>query len=762
MAYDRFLIAPFSEDSGLTTNLRPWQIPDQAWAVMDNAYVFRGRIRKRFGTRYLGNNSLNSRLRVQVGTIGSPTSPVTGNGTFWGNLGQMFSAGTQLFTVYQTGTPAAMLATGPGTGTYNTTTGAFALAGTGLGNATPIYWYPALPVMGFAQFEYAVQNSFPSLAFDPQFAYIYTGSAWALSSGSPTWNGSDDNFFWSYNWTGPNAAANGLTRALFTTNFQVTNPNGLGVVTDDPIYFYNGTTWTQYTGSVASGNANKTGFLNPGAGNAPGTGPFLLTALMIVSFHGRLIALNTIENDGTVSGPAPYGNNINYVNRARTTNIGVGSSEITSAFNVNAWYPYGAADNAGNKGINAKTYDAVTSEAIVSAEFIKDRLIVYFEQSTWELVYTGNDQDPFRWQKLNTELGSMATFSTIAFDKAVLTIGETGIHSCNGSNVIRIDQKIPDEIFDISNASTEIVRICGIRDYYNELVYWSVPADDQLSTQYFPTRVLVYNYQNETWSFNDDTITAFGYFDGNPGLTWATITGTWSEWTTPWNSGTTAIDVRQIVAGNQEGFTFLVESESEVSTRDVGVLQITQMQTTSYGIQATVYNHMLSGGDYVYMENAQGVVLEGFAIYEVIYIDANTIGLTYPAQVFEAYGYLPTYTGSYLGGGTLARVPNYNLQSKQWNPYDKDGSNVYVAKIDFAVIKTDQLGYVTPGGNYTVGGAVTVDYSPSSTPLSTVKDATASGAITGTGVLETTPYDPDTISIRADPESVMAPGLFPK
>jgi len=736
MAYDRFLIAPFDENSGLTTNVRPWQIPDQAWAAMDNAYVFRGRIRKRFGTRYVGTSVLNSRLRINLGntTITTGNFSATAPGLYW-NIGAMFSVGTVLYTVYQAN--GAMLTTsGVSTGTFNTTTGALVITGNGAPAApTAVFYYPANPVMGFAQYEFASINSFPSFAFDTQFAYIFNGAAWQLSNGSPTWEGSDDNFFWSYNYTAPNAAATALTRALFTTNFQVTNPNGNGVVTDDPIYYWNGTTWIQYTGYVAAGNAAMTAFLNPNGG-APGTGPFIQTALIIVAFHGRLLFLNTIENSGTGNGTTTFGTNIQYVNRVRYTSLG-------SPFTVNAWYPVNATDSSGNIGKTANFLDAWTSEAIVSAEFIKDRLVVYFEESTWELAYTGNEQKPFQWQKLNTELGSMATFSTIAFDKAVLTVGETGIHSCNGSNVARIDQKIPDEIFDVSNTAVETTRICGIRDYYNELVYWSVPEEDQRSEQYFPTRILVYNYQNQTWAFNDDTITAMGYFDGNPGLTWAGLTGTWAEWTAPWNSGTTSANVRQIIGGNQEGFTFLIEPDSEIATRAVGVLQITNMVAAANGITMTIYNHMLDNGDYIYVENAVGTggfALAGFNIYEVIYMDANKIVATYPAAVFQAYGYNPTIVGTYSGGGTAARVSNYNLYSKQWNPYDKDGSNVYVAKIDFAVIKTPNVTFTTPGGVYTVGGAVTVDYSPSSTPLSTLEDAQASGAITGNGILETTPY----------------------
>src|SRR5690606_10613311 len=86
---------------------------------------------------------------------------------------------------------------------------------------------------------------------------------------------------------------------------------------------------------------------------------------------------------------------------------------------------------------------ASTMEDIVSCEFIKDRLIVFFERSTYEFVFTGNQAFPFAFQQLNTELGSESTFSVVPFDKVALTIGNVGIHECNAVNVQRIDQKIP-------------------------------------------------------------------------------------------------------------------------------------------------------------------------------------------------------------------------------------------------------------------------------------------------------------------------------
>jgi hypothetical protein len=116
--------------------------------------------------------------------------------------------------------------------------------------------------------------------------------------------------------------------------------------------------------------------------------------------------------------------------------------------------------------------DAPVKQAIIAAEFLKDRLIVFFEESTWEFVYTGNDVLPFDWQQINTELGAESMNSIIPFDKAVFGIGNRGIHACNGINVDRVDEVIPYTIFDIKNSDDAPARVTGIRVYYVELAYW--------------------------------------------------------------------------------------------------------------------------------------------------------------------------------------------------------------------------------------------------------------------------------------------------
>ena len=154
---------------------------------------------------------------------------------------------------------------------------------------------------------------------------------------------------------------------------------------------------------------------------------------------------------------------------------------------------------------------------------IRDRCIVYFERSTWELAYTGNEAIPFIWQQINTELGSEAQYSNVPFDKFILNVGSNGIQQCNGINVDRIDDKIPDEVFKIRIDDYGMQRVAGVRDYYTEMVYWTYPTDDNAYALKYPNKMFVFNYKMGTWSLNDDCITCFGYFEQDTDVTWGRI-----------------------------------------------------------------------------------------------------------------------------------------------------------------------------------------------------------------------------------------------
>lgn len=673
---DRFFIAPYDQNSGQQTNYKPWLIPDEAFQELTNAYVFRGRVRKRFGSRFFNDNALLSRLRVNIGTItggnfSGNVRAITGDAGLPANVGQAFSVSITVFTVVDgSAGPQNMLRTdnSASTATYDVSTSDVVIQDTGFPDGTPVYFYPALPVMGLLSVEGANINNEFIMAFDQRFAYQYSGG-WNRANGESVagasrWTGNNAQFFWGATWSGVNAA----DKVFFVTNFNETEPNFMR-------YFFAGL-WNNFRPKITSSD-------------------FLNCARIILPFKNRLVALNTWE------GSASPG--INYTNRCRYSQVG-------SPLDADSWRQ----DIPGR----GNALDAPTSEAIVTAEFIKDRLIVFFERSTWELAYTGNQAYPFTWQKINTELGAESTFSIVPFDKVTIGVGNVGIHACNGSNVERVDEKIPQTVFDIHNVDNGIYRVYGIRDYYVEMVYWTFPDTDTNADFPYPSRVLVYNYRTGTWAFNEDSITAFGYFQPITGLTWDSTAITWDD-EVSWDSGAIQALFRQVVAGNQEGYTFICDADK---TTNASALQITNVELSVSGTTTiTSIDHNMRLGQYVYIErcvwsdSSNGLNGQIFQVTSIGGPNEFDIGPSAP------------FTGSYRGGGLIARVSNINVLTKEYNFYQESGRNSYISKVDFMV-------EATPAGQ------IQVEFYVSTSLVPLLKDSAGTGALLGTGTLDTFAY----------------------
>lgn len=665
MPTKRFLIAPLN--SGLQNDIKPWLIPDDAFSQLRNMYLFRNRLRKRFGSQYTfpstvpkeGTEQLFSRLRLEVDTIvgGGTTGNVPG-GAGQGAIGQLFSIGNNMFTVFQAA--GTMLIEGTATtATFDTATGEFIFAGLPDPDTTPVYWFPALPVMGITQFERNKINDEPTYVFDTRYAYTWN-DGWNRSDGEATagasvWSGNNANFFWAFSWRGSVASDS----IMFVSNFNFTD-GGVPITSQQMRYLPALTSnWTFFQPEF---NTNAT----------PHT---IFTARVIIAFKDRLLLMNVVENQaGTI---------VQVGNRCRFSQNG-SPIDITNSF-----------QQTGGRG---GFLDAPTQEQIISAEFLRDRLIVFFEKSTWELVFTGNEIIPFRWQKINTELGAESTFSIVPFDNVVLGVGQTGIHACSGASVESIDNKIPDLVFDIKNQNDGLERVHGIRDFKVEQVYWTFPDTSEPST--FPTQVLVFDYATQNWAINDDSITVFGYYQNQTALTWGQAKTTWEESKFQWSSGTIQSLFRQVLAGNQEGYVFIIDPGV---FRNIGALQITNITGASNNV-FTVVDNNLRNDDYVAIENANGMTY-GEIITRVSGISGDDVTL-------DIVG-----TGTYTGGGTLARVSNPKIITKQYNFFNQAGVDLAVEQIDMLV-------------NRTANGEFSVNSRSSS---STVDIETL--------VMETTPYE---------------------
>lgn len=569
MTSSNFMIGPIKE--GLRKDVKPYAIPEDAFETLTNAYQWRGRILRRPGYKLLGNlangtpvmglktrelfgidqqdliafDTTDSYLFSGGAFIPLPSvMPVTWSGADW----QFF------FTVnYAQG----FWATNSKPGLHGWSVTAFA-GSAGVGNAATVNVTSAGnnvqigDYVHFINLASAVSGNAGILAIVTAAGNPFTVQATNLPTTS------------TFTWTDGATATGMVLDSMQTKSGQ------------DGIRYYgdltNGTGWANYNPPIDLNNA-------------------LAGALMIFPYRGYLIFLNTTEGNDQGT--------FNFQNRARWTQIGTPyySAPVPITPNPQTFDIKAVRDDLfGRGGAN----DAPTNEAIVAAGFIRDVLVVYFERSTWRLRFVNNSQNPFVWERINIELGSDCTFSAIPFDKGLMAIGNRGIVISDANDTSRFDEKIPNDIFDIRQTEHGLQRVNGIRTFRTRLNYWTIPASDHPDGIY-PDKVLVFNYDTKNWSYFDDCFTCFGYYYPQTNLlTWADLTDPWSSYgNLTWDSGTSQAEYENIIAGNQQGFVFILEQTDSTNDPSLNISNIV-------GGVVTSNNNNLPDGSWITLTGVTG------------------------------------------------------------------------------------------------------------------------------------------------------------
>lgn len=782
---------------GQVNNRTAFNIDNNAFPDLFNAYVWRGRAKRKRGTVLLG------RLQRQVKSVLNAAPPASGqygqivvlNGAGAGsaNLISVFSLtgsvvlgslqltdGTNTYTDNSlgivTGSPG-------GSGTINYATGALtitggAAAGVLRGVATvgvaSYSYFSNLPVMGLRDFlsfssgqsAFNLNNTYPLLlAFDTDYSYqvnqsgipfFYSTSFYKGVNNPVVWTGQDYQQFWTVNYNGALWATNGSPGFHFqnVSTFGLGNPTTVntgaahGLSNGDIVWFYEVTgndaatlngkvgtvtvvTPTSFTVAInttamAINNSGifqtltKTSTASDGirwydGDPTNGTGVYAATGKGWVNFAPPLTATGTTVSINNLTAAQYYlvGASVIIPFKDRLLFFGASIQTISGnaiylpdtvifSWNGTPYYagltPSGETSDPSAYFVNQTGFGgwlaAGISQEIISVSPNEDVLMVGFTQRQTRFAYTSDDILPFIFLSINSEqFGSLSTFSSINFDRGVVTIGQRGIILANQIGVERKDLDIPDEIFGIAQTNNGGDRINSIRDFENEWAYFTYPPNT--SPWVFPAQTFMYNYREETWSFLEENYTARGYFRStNPdNQTWATLPyETWTQWTDLWIDGAEDVFDQQVIGGNQQGFV-LIQDETTGEAPSGYVVSITQVTTTTYTINSP--DHCLQTGDYIYLSDLTGVTgLDGdigsVTLIEVAdEADPDNFTLTFlESQEVE-------FSGTYIGGGTFTRLSQPFIQTKQFNPFWDQGLGVRLAVQKYLL-------EATPSGQITV------------------------------------------------------------
>jgi hypothetical protein len=288
MSLQRLVISNFR--TGLETNLTPFNINNDAFPVLINAYIWRGRLLRKRGIQFLGR--LRRDLEDQrLGNTGA--SPWSFNIYTLLSLSAsqpdaQLVSGTVVITL---ATPIVFTDQGDGTltsptagnsGTIDYSTGDVVLthtAGAGIAATVTFSYYPALPVMGLEDFNVGNSPQPILISFDTLYSYgfnqgtnlFYDVNFYKVTGTAFTWNGQNYQQFWTTNYLGTTPITNTgtATGCLWATNgnpgfhFQsiltVTNANPT-VITTAANHNLVDTDWVWFNqNSSADGIANLNG-----------------------------------------------------------------------------------------------------------------------------------------------------------------------------------------------------------------------------------------------------------------------------------------------------------------------------------------------------------------------------------------------------------------------------------------------------------------------------------------------------------------------
>jgi hypothetical protein len=612
-SYVPYLIAKYV--TGLDNSVQPWLQPDDSQESLLDGFVYRGVWNKRPGFDQYATGQQGGSAYTESRIITTTTSESYGTGNGTAGPYTHTAAHIPLSRGSITITAGAQSATDDGLGNFVTTP-----AG---GSGTVNYTTGAMSItfnaiVAVAQAITVTYSAFPGLPV-MMVANYYT------SAGVRELIVADTRNVNRYNETTNRLDFLALPITLTGNNHNFftwvnypdasNNKRLLFANSVDPILQYDGTTITVYAFTL--------------------TGVTTLSALLMFQLKDRLILLRTRE-DGVVFGQ-----------RIRISGTGANSD----VFDTTA--------------TGAGVIDIPDASFIFAAAFNRDDLVIFTENSTWILQFTGSDVVPFTLVRLDSSRGSGAPFSGFTYLERTTTISPRGYIGTDGYRVDRIDDKIPEYSFDQIDQSNFDLCFAGSVDEDRDL-YLIHPSPQNPTSD----RILVTNYEEDNYCVYRIPLSCMGNFIESFNTTWTDMLEfeNWDEMAERfgnWQAFSYTKGLPFAVGGGQNGQIWRLNvngiEDDPVRIRNATVID-------SHTLQIETDFNIFVDGDYIFINGMSGMA-EGNdkqgAIKSIIT----------PNRVFQLD--MPTDRfSSYTSGGFASRVIPFESTTKKFNPFSQNAQKV--------------------------------------------------------------------------------------
>jgi hypothetical protein len=336
-------------------------------------------------------------------------------------------------------------------------------------------------------------------------------------------------------------------------------------------------------------------------------------------------------------------------------------------------------DVAGSGLLQFNTQYAITGESILG-----QILVFPLSRGFATLEITRDAFNPYFPRIIPIVVGSNADFSTVSWGDSVKALGKTGAVTSDGRRADRFDNKIPRFTADDID-QVDFDMIYGGFDRVNGQFLWAYRKS--VSDSATQDGVLVYNYEEGSWSTTDQRFSCFGQTDLGRNLTWDDIdenagNPSWAQWDTTeeqWDKIGLGQAVQKTLAGDDYGFIYDINADYDDYFATIS--GITQASSAVLTISGSAFQV----GDLVTISEVTGMTdINNFTEGErnLQYIP-YTVTAASPTSVTINYNSLNS--PAYVSGGVISKVITFEAETIPFNPYRKDGLRCYVSHLDFLI-----------------------------------------------------------------------------
>jgi len=333
-----------------------------------------------------------------------------------------------------------------------------------------------------------------------------------------------------------------------------------------------------------------------------------------------------------------------------------------------------------------------TYESIKGASILGQDLLINLEKSAKVLEITADVFNPYRIRNIPSVLGSDASFSSVAWNNIVNSVGKTGILQTDARSSLRVDNKLPN--FAAERIDQQYFELTyGGFDRANGQFLWSY-KEDNLSSDDTQDRVLVRNYEEDSWSVYKMRLTCFGATEAGQSLAWNQIEAasgnpSWDRWDTTeesWKTIGLGKYVSKTLAGDDLGFIYQLNSDADDNLTSISAISQASQAVCTVGASSFLE------GDSVIVENVTGMTeINNFdpsdsdqtdiVPYTVVSATPTSVTLNVDSSLFTAY----------TSGGKLSKLIEFYGETIPFNPYIKQGKKIFISHVEF-LVPTD-IGY---------------------------------------------------------------------